>query len=60
MIPEHAQVQVMHALCSAYQKHVCGDELIGWDELSDLMTDALCEAMGDDDFNFWLESVKRS
>jgi len=56
IIPEHAQAQVMSALMAAYKKHVMGADSIGWDELSDTLTDALCEAMGDEAFNAWLDS----
>ena len=42
------------ALKTAYRKHVRGDEDIGWDELGDILCNALCNIMGDEAFQEWL------
>lgn len=57
VIPEGTQIQVMLALMDCYKKHVLGDDSIGWDELSDKMSCALQEVMGDDGFSLWLKAV---
>lgn len=44
------------ALIAAYKKHVLGDEDIGWDELSDMLCDALCELKGDKWYQDWVKS----
>lgn len=33
-----------------YRKHGCGDDSIGWEELTDEMMNVLCNVMGDDEF----------
>lgn len=50
--------QTLKALKLAYRKHHLNDDRIGWDELSGVMRDALCEAMGDGDFCQWLEAIE--
>jgi hypothetical protein len=40
-----------------YRKHHMGDDSIGWDELSDILLHALCEAMGDKGFQDWLAAL---
>lgn len=46
---------LLNAVKMAYRKHHLGDTEIGWDELSDMLLDALCELMGDEEFNRWLK-----
>lgn len=52
------------ALCElvklVYRKHHLGDETIGWNELSDMLCDGLCNTMGDTIFQEWLQSLKSS
>lgn len=50
--------QLLEATKLAYRKHHLGDDKIGWDELSEALLDALCEAMGDKAFQAWIEQVK--
>jgi hypothetical protein len=52
----NVQDQLIAALKMAYRKHVKMDESIGWDELSDVLCDALCEAEGDEAFQKWSDS----
>lgn len=57
IIPEHAQIKVMAALTACYRKHFVDYDSIDLDELRDLMSRAIKEAMGDEAFSFWLECV---
>lgn len=49
--------QAVEALQACFRKHHMDDPSIGWDELSDVMTNALCEVMGDDGFQAWLATL---
>lgn len=49
---------LLEAVKLAYRKHHLEDTAIGWDELSEALQDALCEAMGDAEFQAWLKEVK--
>ena len=49
---------LLEACKAAYRKHYLNDDSIGWDELSDIMLDALCNEMGDVGFQEWLRQVK--
>jgi hypothetical protein len=46
---------LLNAVQMAYRKHHLGDDSIGWEELSDVLLDALCEVMGDSGYIEWLE-----
>lgn len=46
---------LLNAVKRAYLKHHIGDESIGWDELSDTLHDALCNALGPEGYDEWLE-----
>lgn len=54
---ERVNLQLTEALKLAYRKHHVGDDSIGWDELSDHLCNALCESIGDKEFQAWLERV---
>jgi hypothetical protein len=43
----------------AYRKHVLDDDSIGWDELGEVLKDALCNVMTDENFVEWVKSVKK-
>lgn len=45
---------LLPALQLVYRKHVLNDDSVGWNELSDAVMHALCEAMGDEAFCLWL------
>lgn len=49
--------ELLEAVKLAYRKHHLGDPDIGWDELSEKLLDALCNAMGADGFVQWLHSL---
>ena len=50
---------LLNACQAAYRKHHVSDESIGWDELSSILLDALCNAMGDNGFQKWIDAVSR-
>jgi len=41
---------LLDAVKSAYKKHHMGGDSIGWDELSEMLENALCNVMGEDEF----------
>lgn len=55
---EHIQNLMLKALQYTYRKHCLGDDTIGWMELEGILSDALCEALGDTGFRSWMNTVK--
>lgn len=53
----HKDSDLLAVVKLAYQKHHLGDQNIGWEELGTRLCDALCNAMGDAEFQKWLEST---
>jgi hypothetical protein len=51
---------LLTAVKLAYRKHCLGDDSIGWDELDKFLHNTLCEVMGDEEYQKWLEQVSRS
>lgn len=51
---------LIQAVKLAYRKHCLGDDSIGWDELDKFLHNTLCEVMGDEEYQKWLEQVSRS
>jgi hypothetical protein len=49
--------KLLDAVKLAYRKHHLDDDSVGWDELSSILLDALCEALGDDGFIKWSASI---
>lgn len=49
--------QTVAALQAAYRKHCLDDDSIGWNELGNLMANALSEAMGATAFVRWLQEI---
>lgn len=45
---------LLDAVKMAYRKHHLEDRSIGWEELGNHLMSALCEAMGDQEFQKWL------
>lgn len=57
LAPPAAKVaRLFSAVANAHRKHVQGDLSIGWRELSEQLTDTLCEVMGDERFQEWLQN----
>jgi hypothetical protein len=50
--------RLLNIVQHAYRKHHLDDNNIGWDELSEMMLDELCNTMGDQAFNEWLRIQK--
>jgi len=50
---------LLYAVQAAYRKHHLDDDRIGWDELGNILLDALCNQMGDGGYQAWLERVAR-
>lgn len=49
--------ELLEAVKLAYRKHHLGDDTIGWDELSETLHNAICNAMGDRGYLEWMESL---
>ena len=49
--------RAQNALKMAYQKHALQDHLIGWNELTHALSEALKEIMGEDEFYEWADTV---
>lgn len=49
--------ELLEAVKLAYRKHHLGDDTIGWDELSEALHNALCNAMGDNAYLAWMNEV---
>lgn len=56
----YREMRLLRAVKLAYQKHCLNDDGIGWDELGDILLDALCEAMGDDGYQKWMAELEGS
>lgn len=49
--------KLLHAVQMAYRKHHLDDDSIGWEELGNILLDALCETMGDEEFIKWKNNI---
>lgn len=52
-----AHEELVNAVMVAYCKHHMNDDSIGWSELSGILHNALCNALGDDGFQVWMYSM---
>lgn len=50
--------RLLHAVLCAYAKHHMGDPEIGWEQLSDILHDAICNEIGDDAFCEWVKRIE--
>jgi hypothetical protein len=50
-------MSTLEALKMAYLKHALSDDSIGWEELTVILCDALCNEMGDEEFSNWLREM---
>lgn len=57
-LTERTQRQIVAAIMYAYAKHVLDKEDVGWDELGDILLNALCEAIGDDGYGRWSKDMR--
>ena len=49
--------RLLHAVLCAYAKHHLDSPNIGWEQLSDILLDAICETIGDDEFCAWSKRI---
>ncbi len=49
--------RLLHAALCAYAKHTLLGDSIGWDELGDILHNAICNEIGDDAFCAWLDRI---
>lgn len=49
--------RLLHAVLCAYAKHHLGRDEIGWEQLSDILLNAICEEIGDKEYVKWNESL---
>jgi hypothetical protein len=52
---EKHKMNTLEALKLAYRKHVLGDQNIGWEELCSAIANALCNEIGDEAFQKFVE-----
>lgn len=52
-----ARDSLLNACKIAYRKHHLHDDSIGWNELSEVLLDALCNSMGNDEYLKWVDSI---
>lgn len=57
--PPKELCNLIEAVKKAYKKHAWHDDAIGWDELSDILRDALCNALGDIGYLDWVEQENK-
>ena len=53
------KADLLHVIQLAYLKHHCDSDVIGWDELSDVLVDCLCNTMGEKQFADWFKEVTK-
>jgi hypothetical protein len=42
-----------------YRKHYLNDDSVGWEELSTILHNSICNALGDDAFIKWLQTIQK-
>jgi thiol-disulfide isomerase/thioredoxin len=50
--------ELLTAVQKAYRKHCLNDNSIGWEELDNILLNALCNSMGDKGYQQWMEDIK--
>ena len=51
--------RLLHAVLCAYAKHHLDCEDIGWNQLGDILHDAICNEIGDDKYSAWADLIKK-
>lgn len=49
--------RLLHAVLCAYAKHQLDVDEIGWEELGNILHDAICNEIGDDGFIAWGDGI---
>ena len=52
-------IDLLYACKMAYRKHYLGDESIGWEELSSILLEALCNHLGEIGYLNWISELGR-
>lgn len=50
--------RLLHACLMAYAKHHLDSQHIGWNQVSDTLHNAICEAVGDESYCEWSDRIK--
>lgn len=50
--------RLLHAVLCAYAKHHLDCPDIGWNKLGDILHDAICNEIGDENYIAWAERIK--
>lgn len=51
---------LLHAVLCAFAKHNLDCEEIGWEQLGDILCDAICNEIGDDAFCRWVDRIREN
>lgn len=49
---------LLEAVKMAYRKHHLGDDSIGWEELSNILCNAICNTIGNESYCQWVDSLE--
>ena len=52
-------IDLLYACKMAYRKHCLNDESIGWNELEEVLLEALCNHMSDEGYIIWINELTR-
>jgi hypothetical protein len=50
--------RLLHAVLCAYAKHECDCEDIGWDQLGDILHNAICNEIGNEAYCKWVAMLE--
>ncbi len=50
--------RLLHAVLCVYAKHHLNRNEIGWNQLSDILCNAICEEIGDNDYCKWMDMMR--
>jgi len=51
--------RLLHAVLCSYAKHHFDRDEIGWEQLDDILMNAICNEIGDDAFCSWVEMMEK-
>ncbi len=50
--------RLLHAVLCAYAKHHLNKDEIGWQQLSSILCNAICEEIGDNEYCKWMDTMR--
>lgn len=53
------EAELVEAVKATYRKHHLNDESIGWEELSTILLNTLCNVLGDVGYQEWMVTTKK-